>query len=134
MTHLHGILTGLRHRVDAAAIRIHSVTMTGSEDRGPYVGEVPVYTVTLARDDDRTLTETIATGQAPWEPTPFDVCDTFLCGASLREEGIGDTDEGRAQGERFRAFVEGPDCWDDWLYWTDRDPSRQHEYDEPEDD
>lgn len=128
--------SGLRQRIAAAGIRVHEVVMNGSEYRGEMVGHVPSYAVTLVRDDDRTLTETISTGQDPYEPDTFDVMDTLLCGASLVvNEGIGVTPESEAQVKRFHRFVEGPDRWEAWLHATDRDPGRQDDYDpEPDDD
>jgi len=130
--HLHETLTGLRQRISAAGIRLVSVEETGGKWCGSQVGYVPQYTVTLARDDDRTLAETISTGIEGWQPTAFEVVDTWLCQATLMiVEGIGVTPEGEALAERFRNFVEGPACWDDWLYYTDRDPGRQEDYDEP---
>lgn len=143
--HVHGVETGLAYRLKAIGARVVSVDMTGSEDRGDLVGHVPVYTVVLGRDDDRTLTLPISTGQAPYEPTPFDVMDTLLCNASLLvHEGMGG-DEARGEMIATRIFVEGPDCWEDWMYHADRDPERQGDYDdahpvmgdeddEPEDD
>lgn len=132
--HLHETMTGLRQRIDAAGIRLVEAYMSGSEWRGADVGYVPRYTVTLAREDDRTLAEEFGTGEDPFEPTAFDIADTLLCFASLiYNEGIGDSPESRAQAARFEKFVIGPDCWEDWLYYTDRDPGRQEDYDEPED-
>jgi hypothetical protein len=128
--HLHEVESGLRQRLAAIGARVVSVDMTGSEDRGALVGYVPVYTIVLGRDDDRTLTETISTGQAPYEPDDFDVFDTLLCNASLYvTEGMGGAEAGD-QVDRLRRFLEGPDCWKDWVYYTDRDPGRQDDYDD----
>lgn len=127
--HLHQVDSGLRQRLAAIRARLVSVEMTGSEDRGELVGRVPVYTIVLGRDDARTLTLQMGTGQAPYEPTVFDVMDTLLCNASLHvDEGMGG-EETREEMIRTRVFVEGSDCWEDWLYHTDRDPGRQDDYD-----
>lgn len=128
--HLHEVESGLRQRLAAIGARLVSLDMTGSEDRGELVGYVPVYTVVLGRDDERTLTETISTGQAPYEPDTFDVFDTLLCNASLFvTEGMGGAETG-AEVDRLRAFLVGPACWKDWVYYTDRDPGRQDDYDD----
>lgn len=132
--HLHQVESGLRQRLARIGARVVSCDMTGSEDRGELVGHVPVYTVVLARDDERTLTFPIGTGQAPYEPTAFDLVDTLLCNAGLHvDEGMGGPD---ALGELIATsqFLEGPDCWEDWLRYTDRDPGRQDDYDEDPDD
>lgn len=132
--HLHQVESGLRQRLARIGARVVSCDMTGSEDRGKLVGYVPVYTVVLARDDERTLTVPIGTGQAPYEPTAFDMVDTLLCSAGLHvDEGMGGA-EARGELIATRQFLEGPDCWEDWLRYTDRDPGRQDDYDEPEDE
>ena len=132
--HLHGIDSGLRHRLAAIGARVAEQPMTGSADRGPLVGHVPEYTITLSRADGRTLTFPLSTGQAPYEPTAFDLVDTLLCNAGLHvDEGMG----GKAAADEMdsvRRFLEGPDCWEDWLRHTDRDPGRQDDYDEVDPD
>lgn len=128
--HVHGVETGLAYRLKAIGARVVSVDMTGSEDRGELVGYVPTYTVVLGRDDERTLTIPVSTGQAPYEPNAFDVMDTLLCNASLHvDEGMGGA-EARGEMIAVMQFVEGPDCWEDWLRHADRDPNRQGDYDD----
>lgn len=128
--HLHGIDSGLRQRLAAIGPQVTEQRMTGSADRGPLVGHVPEYTITLARADGRTMTFPLSTGQAPYEATPFDLVDGFLCNASLHvDEGMGGK-EAADEMDRVRLFLEGPDCWEDWLRHTDRDPGRQDDYDD----
>jgi len=132
--HLHQVESGLRQRLATIGARVVSVDMTGSQDRGELVGRVPVYTIVLGRDDERTLTLDLGTGQAPYEPDVFDVVDTLLCNAGLHvDEGMGGAE---ARGEMIATsqFLEGPDCWEDWLRYTDRDPGRQDDYDEEPDE
>lgn len=122
--------SGLRQRIAAAGIELVSVVETGSQWRGPLVGHVSAYTVTLRRDDGRVLTELITSGATPYEPDVFAVMESFQTWASLLVgEGVGD-EESMEQAERLRVFVEGPATWEDWMYRTDVNPDRQDMYDQ----
>lgn len=132
---MNDAMTGLRQRIAAAGITVASSVMSGSQWRGDLVGSVPSYTVVLNRDDGRTMSVDMATGMVPYEPTPFDVLDTLLvCTSLVLDEGIGGTAQAKTEIENTRRFLEGPDTWEAWRYLTDRDPGRQADYDEPEEE
>lgn len=156
--HRHKTDTGLRQRIEHAGILVLRCDMTGSEDRGAYGGHVPEYTVILVRDDGRTLAYKVSGGgEDAADPTPFDCVDTLMVGATAAEEcnspgawveywDCGDPLEPSAeqvatyhaikrQAADVRRFLEDEySCWECWVYYTDRDPGRQGEYDEDDDD